>query len=324
MAIETSTDLAPKNEEGFALAKGKHLKDVIILVDDNTARDALPTPVKVEGLIVYSKAEDKFYIYESSAWVEKTLGSTTPTNGLKTFPSGGIGLGGTLTETNTIIDGNGNSFFVTNFAGFNLFSSGFLSQLNLANGTTQLRGTNTTIYGGVVGLNSQITITSSGLNITGQPFSVNSVEVTISSQSDLTLAPLGDGRGALYLAVPTTLTDKTIPSWKNVKDLNYQFLPFTVDSNSGDSAHVTFRGQIEIDDTSETKETYISSVKWQIRSAATSNVFIFPTLGDSLTDLATYIDQNIGATDVFSVRPIPVYTGSGLGSVGFDYKILYR
>jgi len=124
------------------------------------------------------------------------------------------------------------------------------------------------------------------------------------------------------------LVDESIPSWKNVRDSveekNYQFQSFTVDSNTSDSANVTFRGQIEIDDTSEIKDTYISSVKWQIRSASTSNVFIYPPAGDSLTNLANYIDSNIGVSDVFSIRPVPIYTGSGLGSVGFDYKILYR
>jgi hypothetical protein len=142
---------------------------------------------------------------------------------------------------------------------------------------------------------------------------------------DVRLRPgSGDGRAAIYDVIPTILADESVPAWKNVKELYFTFLAFTVDSSSNDSAHVTFRGQIEIDDTSETKDDYISSVKWQIRSVATSNVFIFPPAGDTLSDLATYIDTNIGATDKFSVRPVPIYTGSGLGSVGFDYKILYR
>jgi hypothetical protein len=317
MAIQTSTNLAPKNEQGFFLAEGKHIKDVIIIVEDNTARDALPSPVKTEGLIIFSVASNAFYQYLSSAWVEKSLGAT-PDNGLKTLTNGNIGLGGTLTEAFTVIDGDGNSLFVTNFGGLNFFSQGFLSQLSLSGGTTQLIGQNTTIRGGSLNLTSEILIGSSGLAITAKDFSVFSV-------ADILLSPgAGDGRGAKYAVVPTILDDETIPSWENVKELDFTFLAFTVDSSSNDSAHVTFRGQIEIDDTSETKDDYISSVKWQIRSVATSNVFIFPPAGDTLSDLATYIDTNIGSTDKFSVRPVPIYTGSGLGSVGFDYKILYR
>lgn len=128
MAIELSTNLAPKNEEGFFLAEGKHLKDVIILVADNTARDALPTPVKVEGVIVFSVASDAFYQYLSNVWVLKPLGaggSVTASNGL-TKTASDIKLGGPLTEPTTI-SGSG---------GLNVLT------IDMATGDLSLKGTN--------------------------------------------------------------------------------------------------------------------------------------------------------------------------------------
>ena len=121
-----------------------------------------------------------------------------------------------------------------------------------------------------------------------------------------------------------TFTDNSIPSWGNVKNHAYQFQAFSVDSNSTTAAHITFRGQILIDDTSEVKDSNVSSVEWYYRDSTTSGAFVKAGAGGTLAQLKTYIDGNIGPSDNFSVRPLAIFSGTGLASVGFDFKILYR
>jgi hypothetical protein len=121
-----------------------------------------------------------------------------------------------------------------------------------------------------------------------------------------------------------TFTDNSVPSWGNVKNHAYQFQAFSVDSNSTTAAHITFRGQILIDDTSEVKDSNVSSVEWYYRDSTTSGAFVKAGAGGTLAQLKTYIDGNIGPSDNFSVRPLAIFSGTGLASVGFDFKILYR
>jgi len=118
--------------------------------------------------------------------------------------------------------------------------------------------------------------------------------------------------------------------WKNVSvnsdvtGLVYQNISFSVDSNSTTAAHVTFTGEIEVDGTSEVKDGNISSVEWYYRDATTSGVFVKAGTSGLLSELQTYITDNITATDDISIRPLAIFSGTGLGSVGFDYKILYK
>ena len=295
MGINISSDLTPKNEEGFAVAQGKHLKDVMLLVDNNTDRDTLPSPVKVEGVIVYSKAEDKFYIYESSVWVEKTLGAT-PSNGLKTLANGNIGLGGALTESSTIINAGGNSLFIDGFAGLNFFSQGFTSTLSLTGGTSILTGDNLTIRGGPFGSTSDITISTNSVVFLGKPLRFSNDEVNIQPSGDLTFLPgAGDGRPAIYGVIPTTLVDESIPAWKNVTDAiigtNLTLGPISatnldVNSSTGDNvtlppAAATFAGLMSATDKSKldniepnaTADQTASEIKVSYESNANTNEF---------------------------------------------------
>lgn len=103
-----------------------------------------------------------------------------------------------------------------------------------------------------------------------------------------------------------------------------QFIPisFSINSNSSTSPHVTFTGEIEIDDSSQVLGIGVTSTTWQYLTSS-SGGWVTPTSG-SLPDLAQWISDNIGPTDDFAIRPIPIMSGSGKDSVGFDYKILYR
>lgn len=118
--------------------------------------------------------------------------------------------------------------------------------------------------------------------------------------------------------------------WKNasvnsdVTGLVYQHLSFSVDSSSTTAAHVTFTGKIDIDGTSEIIDGNISSVEWYYRDSTTSGAFVKAGAGGTLAQLKAHIDGTIGTTNDISIRPLAIYSGTGLGSVGFDYKISYK
>jgi hypothetical protein len=118
--------------------------------------------------------------------------------------------------------------------------------------------------------------------------------------------------------------DRWITDKGYVDSSNYQFISFTVDSNSTTPAHVTFPGRILIDVNSEVMDDEINNVLWFYRTS-TSNGWV-KHLNGTISELNQFITDNIGVSDKIGIRPLSQYnTGdSGLGSVGFDYKILYR
>lgn len=77
MAIGTSSDLAPINENEFFLAQSKHIKDSFPNFDTLAERNAIPLSVLKIGLIVYVVEDDKFYQWDGTVWNEKILGGTS-------------------------------------------------------------------------------------------------------------------------------------------------------------------------------------------------------------------------------------------------------
>ena len=146
---------------------------------------------------------------------------TTASNGL-TKLGNDIKLGGDLTETVTFINGFGNkSLVLNNLQIFQLFTSGVTNfgSLTLDSSVGSLRSknvsvTNTNSKGLTVGSTNSVNLSADGLNL-----SSGSGNTVMASNVDIFLqAGDGDGRGAKYIAVPTILDDKTIPSWKNVQE----------------------------------------------------------------------------------------------------------
>ena len=101
MAIETTSNLIPKNEQGFSLAKGRNLEDVITVVELIADLTELPTPVKKTGALFYCKEDKHFYEFGGTTFIDKGFASTEVANGLQVV-LGKVELGGSLTKETSL------------------------------------------------------------------------------------------------------------------------------------------------------------------------------------------------------------------------------
>lgn len=78
MTVTVIDTLGPKNDGDFAVTEDTHQKGGWHAVADITARDAIPTARRKDGLIAYVVSEQKAYVWLSSAWQEFTVAPSTP------------------------------------------------------------------------------------------------------------------------------------------------------------------------------------------------------------------------------------------------------